>query len=180
MAPSLRAALFALLPLLAAPGCRAKIGAACKVSTDCSIVGGRTCDLSYVVDKNGFLDPDGKGECIIEGCTPTSCPREAVCVQVYSTQYLSVACDPELEDQLERDDARDDCDPNEICLPEGICADFNTARATCRRECKRDSTCRNGYECRDTGVHGIYVARDPTMPTVSTETSICMPIADGF
>ena len=165
-------ALLALLPLLAlAPGCRAKIGAACKVSTDCAILGGRTCDLSYVINTDGFPDPDGKGECIIEGCTPTSCPREAVCVQVYSTQFLSVACDPATEDRT-----TDDCDPNEICLPEGLCADVGTARATCRRECKRDSTCRDGYECRDTGSAGVYVSRDPTMPTAAAETSICMPL----
>lgn len=155
-------------------GCSNKIGSACKVSTDCSLRAQRTCDLSYLVTKEGIEAADGKGECIVEGCTAGSCPKEAVCVQNYSASFLSVACDPEREDRAVAD-ARDDCDANEICLPEGVCADANTARATCRRECKRDSTCREGYSCRDTGRGGIYVARDAEMPNETTETKICMP-----
>ncbi len=156
--------------LLCLPGCRAKVGSACKVSTDCSLRGDRTCDLSFLVNKDGYPDPDGKGECIVEGCSPTSCPREAVCVQVYSTEFLSVACDPEEEDRT-----RSECGPDEICLPEGVCADVNTARATCRRECRSDNSCRDGYVCRQTGVHGVYVARAADEPTADVETKICVP-----
>ncbi|MCA9638485.1 MAG: hypothetical protein KC420_20795 [Myxococcales bacterium] len=176
MAPRSRSlAPLALLALaLLAPGCRNKIGSACKVSTDCSLRAARTCDLSYLVDKNGIEGAGGKGECIVEGCTVGSCPKEAVCVQIYSAAYLSVACDPETEDRPGAD-GRDDCDPNEVCLPEGVCADANTARATCRRECTRDSTCRAGYSCRETGRGGVYVARDPENPLETEETAICMP-----
>ena len=165
---ALPTALSALLLVL--PGCRAKIGSACKVSTDCSLRGDRTCDLSYLISKEGYVDPDGKGECIIEGCTPTSCPREAVCVQVYSSAFLSVACDPAEEDRT-----RSECEPDEICLPEGVCADLNTARSTCRRECRSDASCRDGYVCRPTGGQGVYVARPADQPTADVETKICVP-----
>ena len=168
--PPLLLALAAVLA--AAPGCSRRIGNGCKLSIDCSLRGERICDLSYLVDENGFEDPDGKGECIIEGCTADSCPNEAVCVQIYSAEYLSVACDPERED---RPDGLNDCEANEICLPEGVCADANTARSTCRKECRRESQCRDGYTCRETGRRGIYVALDPENPTGTEETKICMP-----
>ena len=44
---------------LFASGCRAKIGDACNVSTDCSLLGDRICDLSHRIA--------GRGECTIEG-----------------------------------------------------------------------------------------------------------------
>lgn len=166
-----RALLLALLALVSvASGCRSKIGGACKVSTDCSLRGDRICDLSFLVDEQGLPSADGKGECIVEGCRPGSCPTEAVCVQVYSTEFLSVACDPEAEGRT-----RADCDPDEICLPEGVCADVNTARNTCRRECTNDSTCRDGYVCRPTGRGGVYVARAADQPLEDVETTICVP-----
>jgi hypothetical protein len=90
---------FALLALIALPGCQRKIGAPCRVSTDCSIRGDRVCDLSHLVDGDGEYDPKGKGECTIDGCNTTTCPREGTCVQVYGAEFLSVACDPELEDR---------------------------------------------------------------------------------
>jgi len=164
---------FALATMVvAAFGCSRRIGNECKLSFDCSLRGERICDLSYLVDEEGFESADGKGECIIEGCTATSCPNEGVCVQIYSTQFLSVACDPTLED---RPDGLDDCDANEVCIKEGVCADANTARATCRKECKRESQCREGYSCRPTGDGGIYVAANPEDPQSTEETKICMP-----
>ncbi|MEM7118204.1 MAG: hypothetical protein AAF614_37600, partial [Chloroflexota bacterium] len=42
---------------------------------------------------------------------------------------------------------RNDCGSNEVCLPEGLCADEVTARTSCRRKCSRASDCRAGYEC---------------------------------
>jgi hypothetical protein len=89
----------ALLALLALPGCQRKIGAPCRVSTDCSIRGDRVCDLSHLVDGQGNLDPKGKGECTIDSCNTSTCPREGTCVQIYGAEFLSVACDPELEDR---------------------------------------------------------------------------------
>ncbi len=161
-----------VVSVVAASGCTRRIGNECKLSIDCSLRGERICDLSYLVDEDGFENADGKGECIIEGCTAGSCPNEGVCVQIYSTEFLSVACDPARED---RPGGLDDCDVNEVCLPEGLCADANTARTTCRKECRREGMCREGYGCRPTGGGGVYVAIDPETPQDTEETKICMP-----
>lgn len=204
MARRLLLALALFAPLLLS-GCQRRIGAACKVSTDCSIRGDRVCDLSYLVDGDGDIDPSGKGECIIDGCTPTTCPREGTCVQVYSAQFLSVACDPELEDRpqaygeeiAERVSACraapapaegaepyaagepvacDDCDAHEVCLPEGLCADLLSVRTSCRKECKSDTNCRDGYECRESGSNGVYRVATPAYPFGDSTVKICMPV----
>ena len=185
-------ALFAPAVLVAAVilvlgGCNRKIGSPCRVSTDCSFRGERICDLSYRVDGNGNPDPQGKGECTIEGCTPGSCPKEGACIQVFNTEFLSVACDPDCEDRRpggagEHCDALDDpsiynrCTDQELCLPEGLCADVLSARVSCRKECNSDRNCRDGYECRQTGSNGVYVAFSPINPKSLPIETICMPI----
>ena len=172
----------ALVALAAvAPGCKPKIGDPCKLSTDCSIRGERTCDLSYTIG--------GEGECIIEGCTLGTCPKEAVCVKVYGSDFLSVACNPERED-IAVPDPNETCDPdddcpglppenncaaNEICLPEGLCADQVYARTSCRKNCDDSGDCRAGYRCQRTGQLGIYRAPDPDAPTSDKQTKICVP-----
>ncbi len=161
-----------VLALGLASGCKSKIGSACLKSIDCSLQGERTCDLSHRVNDEGISTPDGDGECTIEGCSQATCPTEAKCVSVYATDFLSVACDPELED---RNGGTDVCGPHEICLPEGLCADSLTARTSCRRECSRDSNCRNGYVCRDVGSGGVYAAPDPEDPAAELDFKICMP-----
>lgn len=195
--PILAFALLALVIPLSA--CQRRIGAACKVSTDCSLTGTRICDLSHLVDGDGVVTPSGKGECTIDGCNTTTCPREGTCVQVYSSEFLSVACDPELEDrpQLFTDEleqritacnaspaapasgepvACNDCDVHEVCLPEGLCADLLSVRTSCRKRCRSDTVCRDGYECRETGSNGVYTAWDPTNPDSKPIIKICMPI----
>lgn len=205
---------FALFAPLALSACQRRIGAACKVSTDCSIQGTRVCDLSYLVDGDGDIDPSGKGECIIDGCTTTSCPREGTCVQIYNAQFLSVACDPELEDRpqgysaeiapriahcnatppmmsVDTDTAGadvmakyeqgepvacNDCDSHEVCLPEGMCADLLSVRTSCRKECKSDTNCRDGYECRESGSNGVYSVATPEHPYGASSVKICMPV----
>lgn len=205
------------LALLALTGCQRKIGAACRVSTDCSIRGDRVCDLSHLVDGDGNYDPQGKGECTIDGCNTSTCPREGECVQVYGAEFLSVACDPELEDRPHPYDdelgvrirscnvdpapqkctdpdltpgdpgcvpvfadgqavACNDCSASEICLPEGLCADVLSARTSCRKRCRNDRKCRDGYECRSTGSNGVYPVSSPDHPFGAEDTSICMPI----
>jgi hypothetical protein len=166
----------AALCALASLGCRAKIGDACRRSTDCSLQGDRICDLSNRIG--------GQGECIIEGCGRHSCPKEAACVKAYGTDFLSVSCDPEREDRAVSapDGAtlppRDDCLPHEVCLAEGLCADEVSARTTCRAKCSKHGDCRGGYECRLTGSRGIYHTPDPRDPTNDGQIRICMPI--GF
>jgi hypothetical protein len=165
---------FALLALL--PACRAKIGDPCKRAFDCSPQGERQCDLS-----NASFDPQREGECIIENCSLGACPKEGICIKVYSSKFLSVACDPDREDiELIDEEAPelgvvDECDPHEVCLPEGLCADEVTARTSCRLECKRNSDCRGNYECVEIGSDGVYVAPNPDDPTAFETAKICVP-----
>lgn len=192
---------FALIAPILLSACQRRIGSSCKVSTDCSIRGDRICDLSHLVDGDGDLDPAGKGECIIDGCTPSACPREGTCMQVYGAEFLSVACDPELEDRphaysdelVDRIEACradpasesyidgepvacNDCDSHEVCLPEGLCADILSVRTSCRKECSSDSQCRNGYECRESGSNGVYRVATPAYPFGNGTIKICMPV----
>lgn len=159
-----------LLGLLGSLGCQPKIGDPCKVAYDCGLRVVRQCDVS-----NARRDPKGKGECTLENCSYGVCPKEAVCVKVYATEFLSVACDPELEDISTTTQGRDDCIADEVCLPEGLCADEIRARTSCRRECNADSDCRSNYQCLSTGVDGVYVAADPENPTKQLDAKICVP-----
>ncbi|WP_434421291.1 hypothetical protein [Nannocystis pusilla] len=68
------------------------------------------------------------------------------------------------------------CTDQELCLPEGLCADLLSARISCRKECNSDRGCRDGYECRETGGNGIYVAFSPTNPESLPIEKICMPV----
>lgn len=162
----------ALLALaFGALGCQPRVGDKCKRATDCGLQVLRQCDVSQ-------RDGKGDGECIVENCSYGVCPKEAVCVKVYASEFLSLACDPELEDiPMSSDDSglRDDCLPNEVCLPEGLCADELRARTSCRLECKSDKNCRDDYKCVATGVGGLYVAPDPEDPITQNSAKICVP-----
>jgi hypothetical protein len=147
-------------------GCQPRVGDPCKRAYDCGVYVVRQCDVS-----NSPRDEKGQGECIVENCSYGACPKEAVCVKVYSTELLSVACDPEVEDV----GGRDDCLPHEVCLPEGLCADEVRARTSCRKECNKDSDCRDNYECVATGAGGVYMTPDPANPTQELTESICVP-----
>lgn len=172
--PALRhIALVALAALTFGTACQPKIGDPCKRALDCGIRVIRQCDVS-----NASRDPDREGECIVENCSFGVCPKEAVCVKVYASEFLSVACDPDREDIPVSSDGltmADDCAPNEVCLPEGLCADEIRARTSCRRECDNDRDCRDNYKCVGTGVGGVYVAPDPADPTAQHYAKICVP-----
>ena len=161
------------LALLGGSGCRAKIGDSCRRSTDCSLQGDRTCDLSNRVN--------GQGECTIEGCGRNSCPSEAACVKTYGTDFLSVSCDPEREDisVVGADGVAlpplNACLPHEVCLAEGLCADEVSARTTCRRKWGDSGDCRGGYECRRTGTRGLYRTPDPENLDNLAQVDICVP-----
>ena len=62
--------LFFVLSLTAAEGCQKSIGDTCTLSTDCSVQGDRTCDISM---PNGY--------CTVTPCDPGTCPDSADCVQ---------------------------------------------------------------------------------------------------
>jgi hypothetical protein len=155
----------ALLALAA--GCGTKIGDPCERAFDCSVTQNRQCDVS-----NADRDPNNEGECTIENCIRNGCPKEAVCVKVYPTEFLSTTCDPEQEDLVDGINA---CSPQDLCLPEGLCADELTARSSCRLECTKDSDCRSNYECRPLGQDGMYRAPDPDTPQLGGGKSICVP-----
>lgn len=148
-------------------GCQPQVGDPCVRAADCGLQVVRQCDVSNVP-----RDPKRKGECIVENCSFGVCPKEAVCVKVYASAFLSVACDPAQEDIPF---GTDNCLPTEVCLPEGLCADEVRARTSCRRECKRDNDCRDNYKCVETGVGGLYVAPDPEQPTSQQSAMICVP-----
>ena len=59
---------------VAATGCSPKIGDKCVLSTDCSVSGGRLCDLSQP-----------GGYCTVLNCVNNSCPDDAVCVLFQSS-----------------------------------------------------------------------------------------------
>src|SRR5262245_26392062 len=122
MASRLILAVALIAQFFALGACQRRIGSACRVSTDCSFRGERICDLSYLVDADGNVDPKGKGECTIDGCTRGSCPKEGACIQVFNTEFLSVACDPACEDRRAPDDPDD---PNEPCEKYGDPSIFN-------------------------------------------------------
>ena len=155
---------------LGALACQPQVGDPCRRASDCGLNVVRQCDVS-----NAPRDPDDQGECIVENCSFGVCPNEAVCIKVYATEFLSLACDPETEDQPMSGAATDDCLPNEVCLPEGLCADEIRARTSCRRECRDDRDCRDNYQCIETGIGGLYVAPDPEAPEVQRSAKICVP-----
>jgi hypothetical protein len=153
------------MAIFAAAGCQSrKIGSACKTSAECDIYGGRQCDLSFAVGRNG--------ECTIENCSVDSCPKEAECILNYDARFLSIACDPLREDV---EPGFDTCASYQICLPEGLCSDATQGRTSCRQRCSKDSDCRKDYRCTPTGIGGIYVLPDADHPERTKETRICTP-----
>jgi hypothetical protein len=96
------ALIFGILGSLA---CQPQIGDPCRRTYDCGLRVIRQCDVS-----NSPRDPKNQGECILENCGFGACPKEAVCVKVYSTELLSVSCEPDLED------LQPECDPELLCI----------------------------------------------------------------
>lgn len=133
-------------------------------------------DLAIFCDLRDYDDEDGgaadrlvraEAACMARGCLPAS----------------GGSCDLGAADGGGADDpclwtcpARNDCDTNEVCLPEGLCADEITARTSCRRKCKRQRDCRSGYECRATGSEGVYRAPNIDDPDDPSNIRVCMPV----
>ncbi|MBX7080275.1 MAG: hypothetical protein K1X88_13855 [Nannocystaceae bacterium] len=154
-------------------GCKAKIGDACRVSTNCSIRGDRVCDLSHRIDGAGNPTPSGSGECTVESCGFDDCPKEAECVKVYGSDFLTVACDPRREDKatsrpgmcdldtcIDEDTAGpaqpdcledgDECvyAPLDACAPNEVCLPEGLCadEITARTSCRR--RCKQDDDCR--------------------------------
>lgn len=118
--------------------CGTEIGDSCTVSIDCSINGDRVCDPSQP-----------GGYCTVDACDENSCPDDGVCVRVFPQMFLSQMCDPALEDM-----GKDECSPEELCLPSGMCAPRATERRYCAARCSGNGDCRGSYECRLLGTEG--------------------------
>ncbi len=143
---------FALVALAGA--CSPKIGDDCIVSTNCSNRGDRICDLSYRVDSTGFQNPNGRGECTIDGCARGNCPKEAGCVKVYSTQFFSVACDPTRED-VAIACSGDDCPAADCDHPDAgldCCASVSSPTGDATHSCPPLDACDNNEICLPEGV----------------------------
>lgn len=156
------AVLAAWVALLAAPGCSAKIGDSCEFNVDCSPQGERLCDLS-----------SPGGYCTIENCTAEVCPEESHCIAFYPIAFLSRPCDPATEDALES--PTDDCTPDEVCLSTGFCAPRASARRYCMLKCEDSSDCRDGYECRRTGLSGAEYVPPLSSSDATATVTFCAP-----
>src|SRR5689334_20827785 len=85
MRPLMKAVL--LISLAALVGCGHEIGDSCIVSSDCSPVGDRQCDISQ-----------REGYCTIQGCDYNTCPQEAACVRFFQgAGFENLPCDPATE-----------------------------------------------------------------------------------
>ena len=145
MASRIVAALLAVFAaaLLGGLGCSEKIGDACEYNVDCSKQGERLCDRS-----------SPGGYCTIENCNAEICPDEAKCIAFYPVAFLIQPCNPDSEDDPEADVPTNECTPDEICISSGFCAPKASSRRYCMLKCDKDDDCRDGYECRRTGMDG--------------------------
>lgn len=141
--------------------CGPEIGDPCENSYECApLTRDRYCDSSYMVSE--------KGECTIWGCASGGCPNEAACVTVFPAAFLNERCDPKASGVQ--------CGIDEICLPDGICANSRLGRSSCRLICDKDSDCREGYRCAPTGQMGLYISPSPgSFVWEGVGASICVP-----
>jgi hypothetical protein len=120
---------------IALVACKPEIGKACTVSTDCSQVGDRLCDVSQ---------PDGY--CTIFNCEPTAsnaatkCPDEAACIGFDSNPSPVMGCENDLGS-----------------TPYG--------RSFCMKKCDNGHDCRAGYRCVDLANDPRFQAVDLDGPT---------------
>jgi hypothetical protein len=147
-----------VLASIVAAGCGQQIGDSCIVSSDCSIDGTRTCDISM-----------REGYCTIVGCDYDTCPGEAACVRFFTGGFTNRQCDPTTEDRG-GDTATNDCSVDELCSLEGQCVPRSSESRFCMKKCDTNSDCRDGYECRDMALeetHGGEPVLAPYVPDTS-------------
>jgi hypothetical protein len=153
----------ALVWLLAAAGCKPKIGDKCSTSTDCSQTGDRLCDIS---EPNGY--------CTIYNCEPkgsnaaTSCPDEAACIAFAS-------------------------DPSSVPGCQSALGATPYQRTFCLKRCDNGRDCRDGYTCEDpeadarfgaVDVDGrvkvcmvAFSAKEPTSGSNPPENGVCTQLS---
>ncbi len=155
--------------------CQAKIGDPCKRAYDCGVTVLRQCDMAGAKPRACNIkannDDSSCGECTLENCSLGMCPEEAICIKVYTSEFLSTACNPDAEDieagapnpdkpcDPDREDIDlDDCDMNELCGDDRQCAplvndcaphEVCLAEGLCADEISARTSCR--LECSNDG-----------------------------
>jgi hypothetical protein len=125
----------ALIWALAAIGCKPQIGDKCTVSTDCSQMGDRLCDISQP-----------GGYCTIYNCEPhgsnaaAACPKEASCIAFAA-------------------------DPSPVPGCQTALGSTPYQRTFCMRKCDNGHDCRDGYICEDPEANKRFGAVDVDGPT---------------
>ena len=123
------------MALILLAGCKAEIGDGCSYDVDCSPNGDRICDRQQP-----------GGYCLMLGCEPDSCPKEAACVSFTTPCPVLPPADGGVESDAGSiyDDFDEMCDQIEP----------NRKRNYCLRRCRRDSQCRGSYQCKlpDNGI----------------------------
>lgn len=112
-----RSWLFAAL-LLAAVGCKPKIGDDCNISTDCSASGDRLCDITQP-----------GGYCTVYNCEPATCPEdESLCVEFGAQRSPLAACiDKQSPSPYRRAFCMATCKRDSDCRSGYVCADLSSA-----------------------------------------------------
>jgi hypothetical protein len=124
--------------------CAAKIGDDCELDVDCSPSMERNCDNSQ---PNGY--------CLIIGCGPDECPKEASCVEFTTPCPVGEGYEAEAE--------WDKC---------GL-IEPNRGRTYCLKRCHSNKGCRPSYECVE--------VKDLSAAVIDFEgnyTEICVPRTD--
>jgi hypothetical protein len=146
--------------VLAAAGCGQQIGDSCIVSSDCSLDGTRTCDVSQ-----------DQGYCTIQGCDYSTCPEEAACIRFFMGGFTNKPCDPATEGI-----STDACTLDELCSLEGQCVPRSAEVRFCMKKCDKATDCRDGYECRDLTLmqaHGGEPVLAPGLVVDSSAPKFC-------
>lgn len=134
-----------------AQGCGRNIGDECAANVDCATDGRRQC-IDATHGKNGY--------CTIEGCDATNCPEDSTCVRFYPVEFATRSCDPAEEAK----GGKSGCWSSEHCTSDALCVPRANERRLCMRTCSSGQDCRQGLECRPTGIGGaerIPTEQDP-------------------
>src|SRR5262245_11873124 len=104
--------LVAVSPVLT--GCPPQLGDDCQTSADCSAQENRLCDITQP-----------GGYCTVFNCEPGACSDEGVCVAFTTSLSVVPGCnDPNAFSRFERSFCLANCETNDDCRDDYICADM--------------------------------------------------------
>ncbi len=152
------------------------MGDSCATNADCSPLGDRFCDVSA---PGGYCTVEGCDIRLVNGTTTDTCPSEAVCVRFFSP-LANKTCDPthpsgcSPSERCLCDEA--DCRPSDGGLFSGHCAPESSERRSCEKRCERNTDCRSGYSCRETGSHGAEPVPTSSMKVTTDAGVVNLPV----